>query len=456
MSVLHERLFATLDVVNTDGATTELCALAGAIEAFCSRAVDATVAVDLTVELQVKRTLINMLEVDFARDAARFAAQYDEEVGINPSPVSWMREHCHMTSHAAATAVSVGERAERLQMSSEAVSDGRTGFAHLGLMAALAEALDEAGSPARFDERRLLAHAEALNVQPFRTLCSHVRHEADREAFLRQQLAERDWRTLELRPCGDGVALTGFLDAEGGALLRAALDPLAARTDREDLRSREQRYADALVEVASHALDNGTVATRAGSRPHLQVTTSLETLLGLRGAGAGELETGVAISDVTVQRFACDATMTRVVLDSASQVIDVGRSQRVAHGATNRALRARDRGCRWRGCDRTVSWTSAHHVVHWVHAGRTDMDNLALLCRHHHWLVHEGRWQIVRGEDGELYTIPPLGGSRSPMRSVGAPLPRMPAVASSVSPTGARAGGDAHAARTGRPRAPAR
>ena len=79
--------------------------------------------------------MINRIELDFARAAARFAATYTEDEYFNPSAVSWLRENAHMTSHAAATAVCAGERAERLQLSAAALLDGRIGFAHFGWMA---------------------------------------------------------------------------------------------------------------------------------------------------------------------------------------------------------------------------------------------------------------------------------------------------------------------------------
>ncbi|HEY4887538.1 MAG TPA: HNH endonuclease signature motif containing protein, partial [Candidatus Dormibacteraeota bacterium] len=82
-------------------------------------------------------------------------------------------------------------------------------------------------------------------------------------------------------------------------------------------------------------------------------------------------------------------------------------SKRVVSEPGRRALKARDGSCRWPGCDRPASWSAAHHVVHWIRGGTTDLDNLILLCHRHHWMVHEGNWQIVRGEDGRMLTIPP-------------------------------------------------
>jgi hypothetical protein len=357
-----------------------------------------------------KRALITRLELDFARDAARFAAAYDECEHGNPSPISWMRQHCRMTSSAAAASICVGEQAARLPQSTGAVAQGRLGFAHLALIAGAARALDESPSAtARFDEAALLAQAQTVEVVRFRDICAHLRHEADRAAFLAEQAARREWRTFELKPCGDGgVALSGCLDPEGGALLRTALEPLARRTGPEDDRPRAQRCADALVELCARSLDVGAIPQRASQRSHLQVTTTLETLLDLAGSPGGEMEHAGVVAGATVRRVACDATITRVLLDSRSAVIDVGRSERVVPGATRRALNIRDGGCRWPGCDRSASWTAAHHVVHWAQGGRTDLENLVLLCTRHHWSVHEGGWQLVRADDGGLLTLPPL------------------------------------------------
>ena len=333
-----------------------------------------------------KRALINRLELDFARDAARFAAA---SVGrLEDNPLEWMRDECRMTTYAASTAITIGEQAERLRASSAALVNGRIGIAHLALMARTAEALElspSATSP--FDETRLLGQAERLSVQRFRTVCQHVRHAADREAFLTEQVQGQEERMLRLIGRGDALEITGLFDAEAAALIRTALDPLARPSGAGDDRSRERRYGDALAELCGHALDTVAIPQRASQRTHLQVTSTLETLLGLVGAPGAEMEHGGVIAAATVRRFACDATITRVLVNAESAVIDVGRAQRVVPGATRRALNVRDRHCRWPRCERSASWTHAHHVHHWTDGGRTDLDNLVLicfLCRHRH------------------------------------------------------------------------
>jgi hypothetical protein len=87
-------------------------------------------------------------------------------------------------------------------------------------------------------------------------------------------------------------------------------------------------------------------------------------------------------------------------------VIDVGRSKRVISPSQKRALNVRDKGCRWPGCDRPATWTSGHHLVHWIKGGGTDLPNLVLLYRHH-WMVHEGQWQLLKTDDGKMLAVPP-------------------------------------------------
>ncbi|HET9633086.1 MAG TPA: HNH endonuclease signature motif containing protein, partial [Terrabacter sp.] len=57
--------------------------------------------------------------------------------------------------------------------------------------------------------------------------------------------------------------------------------------------------------------------------------------------------------------------------------------------AQRRALAQRDGGCSYPGCTIPPQWCDAHHVVHWLHGGATDLSNGALLCGRHHIVVHE-------------------------------------------------------------------
>jgi hypothetical protein len=103
---------------------------------------------------------------------------------------------------------------------------------------------------------------------------------------------------------------------------------------------------------------------------------------------------GAVLGPETARRLACDASLTRVVIDPDSQPLDVGRRTRLIPPAIRTALVVRDRGCTYPGCDRGPQWTDAHHVRHWSDGGTTSLDNLVLLCRQHHRTVHEGHSAI--------------------------------------------------------------
>ncbi len=366
---------------------------------------DVCVSNDLLRERLIqRRRVIDLQEVAFAREAAEFAAgdAWDEDGSVSAS--DWMRFNCHMTAGAAANAIAVGESLERLPESHQAVVDGEIGFAHLAVMARTAEALGE-----RFDEKVLVEKAKENSPGKFFYICHHARHAADPKTYAAEQAEQAQQRRLKLSTWMDGsLMISGQLDPIGGAAVLAAFAPLARRSGAHDHRDQEQRNADALVEICMHSLDSGLIPQRASQRTHLQVTTSLETLLALPGAPAAEMEHSLPISSRTVERLACDCSVTRILLDSESMVIDVGRAKRTISGPQRKALNVRDKHCVWPGCERPASWTEGHHLVHWLHGGGGDLPNLALLCHRHHWLVHEGGWQIVRGDEGRMLTVPPL------------------------------------------------
>jgi hypothetical protein len=103
------------------------------------------------------------------------------------------------------------------------------------------------------------------------------------------------------------------------------------------------------------------------------------------------------VPDEVSQRLACDADVRRIVLNSVTgRAVQVTGAHRLVPARLRRALHARDRGCAFPGCDLSPEWTDAHHLRSWASGGRTELDNLVLLCRHHHGLVHEGGWSISR------------------------------------------------------------
>ena len=380
-----------------------------AVRAFCERPERHLTPEQLAQQLIQLRRVCDLLELEFSLSAARFAATDEYDLQGSVSPISWIRHQCRMSGHAAAERVSVGEEAERLPLSVKAMEEGRIGFAHLALLARTSSALHESSTSDSLDETALLASAAELSVGRFRHACHDARHAGDPDAYAADEARSVEDRSLELNTAEDGfVFIRGLLDSAGGAVLRTALEPLAQKSGADDDRHRDRRLADALVELAGHGLDSGAVPQRASQRAHLQVTAALETLLWSSGAPAGEMQFSLPISSRMVQRIACDAAVTRVLLGPDSAIVDVGRAYRVVPGSTRRALNVRDKCCQWPGCDRPSAWTAAHHLTHWSRGGKTNLANLILLCHRHHWMVHEGGWQIARDDSGRILTIPPI------------------------------------------------
>src|SRR3984893_5572076 len=356
----------------------------------------------LRERLLQSRRVIDLQEGAFAREAAALAASdaWDEDGSV--TAVDWLRFNCNMNAGAAANAIAVGEMLERLPESHQAVVDGEIGFAHLATMARTAEALDD-----RFDEKVLVSKAKENSPGKFFYICHHARHAADPKQYAAEQAEQVEQRRLKLSTWMDGsLLISGQLDPVGGAALLSVIVPLARKSGTHDDRDLEQRQGGALGELASGG----------GSQAQIQVTSSIETLVGLAGSPAAEMEFSLPVSSKTIERLACDSRIARVLLNSESLVIDVGRSKRVVSEPGRRALNARDGCCRWPGCDRPAWRSAAHHLIHWIHGGTTDLGNLVLLCHRHHWMVHEGNWQIVHGDDGRMITIPPTVAFGPPSR----------------------------------------
>jgi uncharacterized protein DUF222/HNH endonuclease len=356
------------------------------------------------VDLKRYRAVIDALEGDFASEA-RHAQQTGAHLADgNATVVTWISRMCSMSATSAADRLCVGEQLEALPNVAAALSSGEIGYQSASLLCHLRDQLGDKRE--LFDEDEMLELARRHSVFNLRQLCRYARHVADPDGFFNDAEADYSRRELHMSQMPDGMyAIDGVLDPAGGAALRTALDSLAKRLGPDDDRSRKQRMADSVVELVHHAMDEGKLPKCRGVKPHVSVTTTLEGLKNEFGAPAADLESSLPISTRTLERLACDSTISRVLL-ADSMVIDVGRATRVVPASTGRALRVRDRGCRAPGCDRQVNWSTPHHIVAWSRGGPTNLPNLVLLCFYHHRLVHEGGWQVVKA-GREFRFIPP-------------------------------------------------
>ena len=122
-----------------------------------------------------------------------------------------------------------------------------------------------------------------------------------------------------------------------------------------------------------------------------------------RPGTGGLTEWGGRLSGEAMRRLSCDAGINRIILGPDDVPLNAGRQVRLVRAPMRRVLVARDGGCRFPGCDRPPAWTQAHHIVHWADGGPTNLDNLILLCAHHHHRVHDDGWTLEY--DGHTVTV---------------------------------------------------
>ncbi len=223
-------------------------------------------------------------------------------------------------------------------------------------------------------------------------------------------------RELKCHYDDDGyLVLQGRFTPEQGAVLKKVLDAImaedaleqqdvSAETPTDELKPRSepiaQRRADALVRMAE-GYSSGT-GSEAGGRFVVNVHTDMETLKADGSGAESEIEDGPGVSAETSRRLACDAGVVHWLGDEAGETLSVGRKSRSIPPAIRRALKRRDRGCRFPGCT-CQHFVDAHHIEHWADGGETKLDNLVLLCRRHHRLVHEGGFGVHSGAGGLIY-----------------------------------------------------
>jgi hypothetical protein len=125
------------------------------------------------------------------------------------------------------------------------------------------------------------------------------------------------------------------------------------------------------------------------------------------GEGAeSEIEDHGHVPAETSRRMACDCSVVHWREDDQGEPLNIGRKTRSIPPAIRRALKRRDGGCRFPGCTCT-RFVDAHHIRHWADGGETAMNNLVLLCRRHHRLVHEEGFGVQADQSGATnFTLP--------------------------------------------------
>ena len=192
--------------------------------------------------------------------------------------------------------------------------------------------------------------------------------------------------------CGGDPNQQFALDENGHVVGRGCPAPGCAH-DGRDPRDHGVRMWDALIEACRRLQNTDSLPHAHGTSARITVTIGLDELQ-RKLTGQGLLPSRDQISAAAARRLACDAEIIPAVLGSQSQVLDVGRTSRLVTPGIWTALVLRDQHCAFPGCSRLPIACDAHHIVHWIDHGPTALDNLVLLCRKHHTVVHQTPWRV--------------------------------------------------------------
>lgn len=347
-----------------------------------------------------------------ARDVARWlelVAEFDRRDGGLRwgfrGTAEWLAWRCGIGGRAAREHVRVARRLGELGAVRAAFGRGELSYSKV-------RAITRAAAP---DEQGLLALARTSTADQLERTVRGLRSspsagvETANEVHARRRL---DWwweldgsfRVIGRLPADDGAALVQAVEVAAEAM--HARPPGA--TDSPGPLARPPlpaRRVDALTEIVQSGAPRAQVVLHVDA-PALRCTAAVPE------ERTGELCTlrdGPAVPSETARRLTCDADLTPA-RGRSDGTLDLGRARRVVSPALRATLEHRDGSCRFPGCDRRHG-LHAHHIEHWAHGGPTDRDNLILLCRYHHRLVHEGGFTVCRDRhDGELRFRRPDGG----------------------------------------------
>lgn len=315
------------------------------------------------------------------------------------SCTAWLAWTCGLTARAAREHVRVARDLAPLPRIRDSFGRGELSYSKV-------RALTRVAVPETEEELLALAHHATAaqlerTVRAYRSAVAAAEGQPPPDTFFAW-----DWED-------DGtLSVRGRLAADEGALLIEAMQHarrLVAGTRPAPASAPSPRNTDALAAVAEASL---TSAGSSSGGDRYQVVLHIDS------RGRRELAEGSSLGEAPARRILCDASIVAMAA-SEQTPLSVGRRTRTIPGALRRALRERDRGCRFPGCthDRFVD---AHHIAHWADGGETSIDNLVNLCRRHHRLIHEGGFSVGRDREGELEFHDPNG---SVLSSSPTPLP---------------------------------
>lgn len=318
------------------------------------------------------------------------------------STAAWLAAHLGLSDASARTLVQLSERLYDHPVLADALRGGEISLDKARAAAELASTSDSD----RFGiDAEVLEQARQCDVRQLSELTRSAKGTSDAGSLDR-------YDRRYLRCNDDKRTITAQLPEDQYSLVRSSLEREAARVKSDGETPHDQRMADALVRSCRRG------GAKGGSSSDVLVVVHADLSLLRGGSGRAELERQGLLSAEAARRLACDAEVSLAIDDAFGHTMVEGRAQRFPTDQQRREVWRRDRACRFPGCSNSL-FTEVHHVVQWTDGGLTDLDNLALLCDHHHHTVHEGRWQMSGNANGILKF---LGPTKRMMTSKPSPL----------------------------------
>jgi hypothetical protein len=319
----------------------------------------------------------------------------------------WLATETGEPASEAAGLLAAARQMEKLPEVAEAFKAGR-------LSPAKARQVAGAASCDPSKQQALLQAAERQTLGELRNTCDRVRRQAassEDEASTYESIRRRRYFRDVTEPDG-AVRFDGRVCPDDGAKLRAELmrraRRLAAQARAEGRRERLDCYiADALMELVTG------VTKEPGAGPDIHVTVDATALR--RGyAKDGETCTIAGVGQVAVAtaRELLGEGYLSILVTKGADVLTVARAGRAVHPDVDVALTARDPKCCVPGCDITEPLERDHRVLPFVDGGPTSLENLARLCRWHHYLRTYRGWRL-EGEPGSWNWVSPPSGTAS-------------------------------------------
>jgi hypothetical protein len=325
------------------------------------------------------------------------------------SIVTWARRELGQDAGLTRQMVRAGSTFRDLPAVGAAARSGEISFEHV---TSFTYALKHIGlEETHLLEEPLLEVAKHAAPAEFHAKVRQIRGVMHPDELDRAWLKGMDKRDIRLARTSEGWHLTGFLDIETGAKLNSILGNLSVPRDADDQRIPSERRMDALDQICTSVLAHGLPADN-GIRPHVNVTVEAETLQAMAEQDAAKslrhhpnpdrqpatLEGFGPIGPQLLAHLLCGAELTPFLiqqLDKNIDVLDVGRTERLATPKQAKAISLRQQGiCAAPACRHPIAHN--HHITWWSNGGSTDLDNLIGLCRKCHSLVHTGQLDLAR------------------------------------------------------------